>query len=83
MKIEFVILSFLISMHLQGTKVQILKPRKLDDSTAGFEKWKFMSVASWGEDPRGSWTLDILDEVIHSRINFPNLISCAVCFARE
>ena len=22
-----------------------------------------MSVASWGEDPRGSWFLDILDEV--------------------
>lgn len=57
-------------MHFQGTKVQILKPRKLDDSTAGFEKWKFMSVASWGEDPRGRWILDILDEVIHSRINF-------------
>ncbi|XP_076479067.1 neuroendocrine convertase 1 isoform X3 [Bombus vancouverensis nearcticus] len=46
-----------------GTRVQILKPRKLDDSTAGFEKWKFMSVASWGEDPRGSWFLDILDEI--------------------
>lgn len=58
-------------MHFQGTKVEILKPRKLDDSTAGFEKWKFMSVASWGEDPRGSWILDIFDEVIHSRINFP------------
>lgn len=53
-------------MYFQGTKVEILKPRKLDDSTAGFEKWKFMSVASWGEDPRGSWILDIFDEVIHS-----------------
>ncbi|XP_043523370.1 neuroendocrine convertase 1-like isoform X1 [Frieseomelitta varia] len=55
-----------LQMHLtapSGTKVQILKPRKLDDSAAGFEKWKFMSVASWGEDPRGSWFLDILDEI--------------------
>lgn len=51
--------------------MQILKPRELDDSTAGFEKWKFMSVASWGEDPRGSWILDILDEVIHSTNKFP------------
>ncbi|XP_043794709.1 neuroendocrine convertase 1-like [Apis laboriosa] len=55
-----------LQIHLtapSGTKVQILKPRKLDDSTAGFEKWKFMSVASWGEDPRGRWILDILDEI--------------------
>lgn len=55
-----------LQMHLtapSGTKVQILKPRKLDDSAAGFEKWKFMSVASWGEDPRGSWFLDIHDEI--------------------
>ncbi|PBC28818.1 Neuroendocrine convertase [Apis cerana cerana] len=54
-----------LQIHLtapSGTKVEILKPRKLDDSTAGFEKWKFMSVASWGEDPRGSWILDIFDE---------------------
>ncbi|CAL7950535.1 unnamed protein product [Xylocopa violacea] len=55
-----------LQMHLtapSGTKVQILKPRKLDDSAAGFQKWRFMSVASWGEDPRGSWLLDILDEI--------------------
>ncbi|XP_076240659.1 neuroendocrine convertase 1 isoform X2 [Calliopsis andreniformis] len=55
-----------LQMHLtapSGTTVQILKPRKLDDSTAGFEKWKFMSAASWGEDPYGSWTLDIMDEI--------------------
>ncbi|KAG7206694.1 hypothetical protein KM043_000369 [Ampulex compressa] len=55
-----------LRMHLtapSGTRVQILRPRKLDDSAAGFAGWKFMSVASWGEDPRGPWTLDILDEV--------------------
>ncbi|XP_076180239.1 neuroendocrine convertase 1 [Ptiloglossa arizonensis] len=55
-----------LQMHLtapSGTRVQILKPRKLDNSAAGFEKWKFMSVASWGEDPRGEWILDILDEI--------------------
>lgn len=46
-----------------GTLIQILSPRKLDNSDAGFAKWKFMSVATWGEDPRGTWTLDIFDEV--------------------
>ncbi|KAL0100697.1 hypothetical protein PUN28_019229 [Cardiocondyla obscurior] len=46
-----------------GTSVQILTPRKLDNSDAGFTKWKFMSVATWGEDPRGTWTLAILDEI--------------------
>ncbi|XP_029036120.2 neuroendocrine convertase 1-like [Osmia bicornis bicornis] len=55
-----------LQMHLtapSGTNVQILKPRRLDNSDSGFESWKFMSVASWGEDPRGTWTLDILDEI--------------------
>ncbi|XP_076642516.1 neuroendocrine convertase 1 [Halictus rubicundus] len=46
-----------------GTTVQLLKPRKLDDSSAGFKRWKFMSVATWGEDPNGSWLLDIVDEI--------------------
>lgn len=70
-------------MYFQGTKVEILKPRKLDDSTAGFEKWKFMSVASWGEDPRGSWILDIFDEVIHPRLNFPFNFLYRLFHARE
>ncbi|XP_024879429.1 neuroendocrine convertase 1-like isoform X1 [Temnothorax curvispinosus] len=52
-----------------GTLVRILSPRKLDNSDAGFTKWKFMSVATWGEDPRGTWTLDILDEIGPERNN--------------
>ena len=48
-----------------GTRVQLLGTRKHDDSTDGFAKWRFMSVATWGEDPRGTWSLDILDEVSH------------------
>ncbi|XP_033332033.2 neuroendocrine convertase 1 [Megalopta genalis] len=54
-----------LQMHLtapSGTTAQLLKPRKLDDSSAGFNSWKFMSVATWGEDPRGSWLLDIVDQ---------------------
>ncbi|TGZ55908.1 Neuroendocrine convertase, partial [Temnothorax longispinosus] len=61
-----------LQMHLtapSGTLVRILSPRKLDNSDAGFTKWKFMSVATWGEDPRGTWTLDILDEIGPERNN--------------
>ncbi|CAL1685854.1 unnamed protein product [Lasius platythorax] len=45
-----------------GTLVQILSSRKRDKSKDGFRKWKFMSVATWGEDPRGTWILYILDK---------------------
>ncbi|XP_015126082.1 neuroendocrine convertase 1 [Diachasma alloeum] len=46
-----------------GTRVNILTPRRLDDSTEGFKNWKFMSVGTWGEDPRGVWRLEIIDRV--------------------
>jgi subtilisin-like proprotein convertase family protein len=46
-----------------GTKVQLLSHRQLDQSDKGFVNWKFMSVLSWGEQPRGTWVLDIIDEV--------------------
>nr|XP_050869949.1 neuroendocrine convertase 1-like [Vespula vulgaris] len=52
-----------------GTKVQLLGPRKLDDSSEGFNKWKFMSVASWGEDPHGTWILHIFDKIGSTRYN--------------
>ncbi|KAK0171665.1 hypothetical protein PV328_005088 [Microctonus aethiopoides] len=50
---------YLTSPH--GTKVKILSSRKFDVSVEGFKNWKFMSVGTWGEDPRGTWTLDIID----------------------
>ncbi|KAJ9600056.1 hypothetical protein L9F63_009647, partial [Diploptera punctata] len=46
-----------------GTTVQLLSPRNLDRSDKGFTNWKFMSVLTWGENPRGTWTLDIVDKV--------------------
>ncbi|XP_015176368.1 PREDICTED: neuroendocrine convertase 1-like [Polistes dominula] len=52
-----------------GTKVQLLSPRKLDDSSEGFNKWKFMSVASWGEDPHGIWFLHIFDKIGSKKYN--------------
>lgn len=51
---------YLHSPH--GTAVQILSARKQDKSKDGFRKWKFMSVATWGEDPRGKWILHIFDK---------------------
>jgi hypothetical protein len=46
-----------------GTRVQLLSPREHDESDKGFVDWKFLSVLSWGENPRGTWVLDIVDKV--------------------
>lgn len=46
-----------------GTWTQVLKPRKMDTSTMGFVNWPFMSVHTWGEDPKGSWQLKVTDMV--------------------
>ncbi|CAB3995406.1 Neuroendocrine convertase 1, partial [Paramuricea clavata] len=45
-----------------GTKSRLLSPRGEDLSDEGFMKWPFMTTHSWGEDPRGAWTLEINDE---------------------
>ncbi|KAF7414457.1 hypothetical protein HZH68_002946 [Vespula germanica] len=57
------------SKDFLSTKVQLLGPRKLDDSSEGFNKWKFMSVASWGEDPHGTWILHIFDKIGSTKYN--------------
>ena len=46
-----------------GTTVTILRPRRKDDSADGFDDFKLMSVATWGENPAGKWTLEIRDDV--------------------
>lgn len=45
------------------TTVQLLGPRPLDRSAAGFDAWPLISVATWAEDPRGVWKVMIVDEV--------------------
>ena len=45
-----------------GTKSRLLSPRGEDLSDEGFSKWPFMTTHTWGEDPRGIWTLEINDE---------------------
>jgi subtilisin-like proprotein convertase family protein len=40
-----------------GTKSELLKERDRDIASKGFQNWPFMTVFSWGENPRGNWTL--------------------------
>ena len=35
------------------------KRPKDDDSVDGFTKWPFMTTHTWGENPRGKWTLEV------------------------
>ncbi|KHJ94752.1 convertase P-domain protein [Oesophagostomum dentatum] len=51
----------LISLSLtspSGTTVQLLHPRKNDDSSDGLQEWPFLSVGHWGENPQGTWKLE-------------------------
>lgn len=43
--------------------MELLAPRKLDESSDGFNNWTFMSVMTWGENPNGIWTLTVADNV--------------------
>lgn len=46
----------------QGTKSQLLARRPHDSSRAGFHDWPFLTVFSWGENPAGSWELEVQNE---------------------
>lgn len=42
-----------------GTKSMILNRRPFDDDNKnGFVRWPFMTTQTWGENPRGKWTLE-------------------------
>lgn len=51
-----------IILHLtspMGTRSMILNRRPLDDDNKnGFVRWPFMTTQTWGENPRGKWTLE-------------------------
>ncbi|XP_064489756.1 neuroendocrine convertase 2-like [Ornithodoros turicata] len=48
---------FLVSPS--GTRSMILSRRPNDDdSHDGFTKWPFMTTHTWGENPRGRWTIE-------------------------
>uniref|UniRef100_A0AAY4DEQ1 Neuroendocrine convertase 2 n=1 Tax=Denticeps clupeoides TaxID=299321 RepID=A0AAY4DEQ1_9TELE len=43
-----------------GTKSILLSRRpRDDDAKVGFDKWPFMTTHTWGEDPRGTWVLEV------------------------
>lgn len=42
-----------------GTTSTLLPHRKRDYHSDGFHEWPFMTVHSWGEDPRGEWKYTI------------------------
>ncbi|KAL4639911.1 neuroendocrine convertase 2-like isoform X1 [Arapaima gigas] len=43
-----------------GTCSILLSRRPRDvDAKVGFDKWPFMTTHTWGEDPRGSWVLEV------------------------
>uniref|UniRef100_A0A2K5R5L7 Neuroendocrine convertase 1 n=1 Tax=Cebus imitator TaxID=2715852 RepID=A0A2K5R5L7_CEBIM len=44
-----------------GTSTVLLAERERDTSPNGFKNWDFMSVHTWGENPIGTWTLQITD----------------------
>ena len=43
----------------KGTAVILLPQRREDYSGSGFTDWEFMSTHTWGEDPKGTWTLEL------------------------
>ena len=45
-----------------GTRSTLLPKRPSDMNHGGFNNWAFLSVQFWGEDPRGTWKLEIHDE---------------------
>lgn len=43
-----------------GTRSMILNRRPFDDDNKnGFVRWPFMTTQTWGENPRGKWTLEV------------------------
>ncbi|XP_046400379.1 neuroendocrine convertase 1-like [Ischnura elegans] len=64
-----------------GTTAQLLKVRPADDSQDGFERWRFMSVLTWGENPTGKWTL-LIEDPTNSLTNFGMVGSSPILWLR-
>ncbi|XP_018419945.1 PREDICTED: proprotein convertase subtilisin/kexin type 4 [Nanorana parkeri] len=45
-----------------GTRSVLVSRRPYDMSSAGYRKWTFMSTHSWDENPRGLWTLELVNK---------------------
>jgi kexin len=60
-----------IRLYSPSGMVSIFSPgREYDDSRDGFKDWRFMSVVHWGEDPVGTWTLNVKDPAHRFRSGF-------------
>ncbi len=56
-----------LSINLEspaGTVSLLLDTRPNDASTAGLTNWTLMTVHSWGEQPRGLWTIQVREHVL-------------------
>ena len=51
-----------------GTTSVLLPEREKDHDPGQFRDWPFMSVFFWGEDPTGTWTLDVQN--VGSKYNY-------------
>jgi furin len=45
-----------------GTKSTLLAKRPHDSSRAGFHDWPFLTVFCWGEQPAGTWQLEVQND---------------------
>ena len=48
-----------------GMVSHIATHRRNDDANAGYVDWNFMSVAHWGEDGLGKWTVIVKDTLVN------------------
>ena len=55
------------------TRSSLLKFRSIDNSNRNYYKWPFMSLAFWGEDPRGTWQLTIRSQSSETDVQYSNL----------
>ena len=46
--------------HLPFRSMILSRRPNDDDGRDGFTKWPFMTTHTWGEDPRGRWTLEVI-----------------------
>jgi kexin len=51
-----------------GVRSVLAPSRRFDESSRGYEDWNFMSVAHFGEDGIGEWTIIVKDAVVNDKL---------------
>lgn len=54
---------FITHLFVTGTKSNLLETRASDDSRNGLKEWSIKSVHNWGENPRGTWVIEVAANV--------------------